>query len=358
MRMYNNYRSNMKKIDRVKKKINNYLFDHYTLRTILNHLASLFFALVASFIFAFGFVAFISPAIVDGVEGLHIATGGVSGVSQTIALIFSACGLLDGISGDTVNTVISIAYFVINIPICIFAFFKIGKRFAIYTAVNVGLSSLFIFLFSHPEFSHITLIRLISENRMIYNHELVRVLFGSVAVGLSSSIAYRGDISCGGIDVFSYYFALRKSTSIGKYGIMINGVIVTTYSTLLVIFARVNGGVWESGIIAFFFSVLYLFVVNVIIDAINLRNKKMQIQIVTNSDYLAPVLIANFPHGATVMKGEGAYSHTQRKIIYMVVSYTQVKSVVALSRKVDQHAFITITALVQVYGNFFIKPVE
>ena len=94
------------------------------------------------------------------------------------------------------------------------------------------------------------------------------------------------------------------------------------------------------------------------VDAINLRNKKIQVQIVTTSDYLAPVLIANFPHGATVVRGEGAYSHQERKIIYMVVSSSQVKSVIALSRKVDHHAFITVTALVQVYGNFFIKPIE
>lgn len=348
----------MKKSERLKKKINNYLFDHYVLRVILSHASSFFFAAIASFIFAFGFVAFISPAIVEGVEGLHIATGGVSGVSQTIALVLSAVGALDGVSGDTVNTVISIAYFVINVPICTFAFFKIGKRFAIYTAINVGLSSLFLFLFSHPEVSHITIVKLIASNPMVYDHVLVRVLFGSVAVGLSSSLAYLGDISCGGIDVFSYYFALRKSTSIGKYGIMINGVIITTYSLLLVIFSRMSGGAWESGFIAFFFSVMYLFVANVIIDAINLRNKKMQIKIVTTSEYLAPVLIANFPHGATVVNGEGAYSHTQRKVIYMVVSSSQVKSVVALSRKVDAHAFITVTALVQVYGNFFIKPVE
>ena len=348
----------MKKSEKIKRKINDYLFDHRILRASLEHLNALFHAVAAALIFAFGFASFITPAIVDGVEGLHIATGGVSGVSQTIALALKMGGALEGIDGDKVSTVISIAYFVINIPILTFAFFKIGKRFAIYSVINVGLSSLFIFLFTHPEVSGIHITSLIAQNKMIYNHELVRVLFGAVTVGVSSAFAYRGDVSCGGIDVFSYYFALRKSTSIGKYGIMINGVIITTYSLLLVIFSRMTGGAWESGIIAFFFSVMYLFVVNVVIDAINLRNKKMQVEIITQSEYLAPVLIANFPHGATVVNGEGAYSHTQRKVIYMVVSSSQVKDVVNLSRRVDAHAFITVTALVQVYVNFFIKPIE
>ena len=350
----------MKKSEKIKRKINDYLFDHRVLRATLEHLNALFHSVVAALIFAFGFASFITPTIIEvaeGVyeEGLHIATGGVSGVSQTIALALKMAGALDGISGDTVSTVISIAYFVVNIPILTFAFFKIGKRFAIYSMINVGLSSLFIFLFTHPEVSHINVARDIAANHMIYEHELVRVLFGAVTVGVSSAFAYRGDVSCGGIDVFSYYFALRKSSSIGKYGIIINSIIITSYSVLLM-FSQ--GSNWEAGVISLFFSILYLFVANLIIDAINLRNKKIQVQIVTNSEYLAPVLIANFPHGATVVNGEGAYSHAPKKIIYMVVSSTQVKSVVTLARKVDHHAFIMLTPLTQVYGNFFIKPVE
>ena len=334
----------MKKSEKIKKKINNYLFDHRGLKLFLEHSNAFMHAAVAAFIFAFGFASFITPA---SESYRHIATGGVSGVSQTIALILSTVGAPEWMTG---NTIISIAYFVINIPILTFAFFKVGKRFALYSAINVGLSSLFIFLLSKIGFTST-----IADNEYIKNHELVRVLFGSLCVGFSSAFAYRGDISCGGIDVFSYYFALRKSTGIGKYGIMINGVVVTMYST---VFVCTHPDKWATGIIALLFPVLYLFVVNLVIDAINLRNKKIQVQIITQSEYLAPVLIANFPHGATVVDAEGAYSHTPKKIVYMVVSSSQVKDVVNLSRKVDPHAFISVTALVQVYGNFFIKPVE
>ena len=333
----------MKKSEKIKRKINNYLFDHRGLKLVLEHANAFFHAAVAAFIFAFGFATFITPVQGD----LHIATGGVSGVSQTVALILRSAGAPEWMTG---NTIISIAYFVVNVPIVLFAFFKVGKRFAIYTAINVGLSSLFLFLLSNSGFT-----ATIANNTIIKDHVLVRVVFGSITVGVSSAFAYRGDISCGGIDVFSYYFALRKSTSIGKYGIMINGLIVTLYSLILII---TNPSSWEVGVIALFFSILYLFVANLVIDAINLRNKKIQIQAITNTDYLAPVLIANFPHGATVVNGEGAYSHAPKKIIYMTVSSSQVKDVISLIRKVDPHSFITVTALVQVYGNFFIKPVE
>lgn len=334
----------MKKTSKIKRKINDYLFDHRILRGFVENGNAFFHAAVAALIFAFGFCTFITPATDDA---LHIATGGVSGVSQTIALILNLCHAPSWITG---NNVISIAYFVVNIPIVIFAFFKIGKRFAIHTAINVGLSSLFIYIFSHSGFT-----AQIASSTFIADHVLVRVLFGSLTVGVSSAFAYRGDVSCGGIDVFSYYFALRKSTNIGRYGIIINGTIIITYSTLLIF---TSGSQWENGVIAFFFSLLYLFVTNMVVDAINLRNKKIQVQIITGSEYLAPVLIANFPHGATVVNAEGAYSHSPKKIIYMVVSSSQVKSVVTLAHRVDRSAFISLTSLVQVYGNFFIKPVE
>ena len=334
----------MKKSERIKKKINDYLFDHQGLRVTIDYAVGLLYAAIAAVIFAFGFTAFITPA---SDEYLHIATGGVSGVSQTVALILNLCGAPSYLTG---GNIISIAYFVVNIPILIFAFFKVGKRFAIITGINVGLSSLFIFLFTNSGFTS-----QIASNSLICDHVLVRVLFGGVCVGVSSAIAYRGDVSCGGIDVFTYYFALRKSTSIGKYGILINGIVVTSYSMILVFSSGSN---WETGLIAFFFSLLYLLEVNIVVDAINSRNKKTQLQIITTSEYLAPVLIANFPHGATVVNGEGAYSHMPRKIIYIVVSSSEVSRVVSLARRVDHNAFISVTSLVQVYGNFFIKPVE
>ena len=73
---------------------------------------------------------------------------------------------------------------------------------------------------------------------------------------------------------------------------------------------------------------------------------------------LIKVMIANFPHSTTTVEGKGGYSHAEKTIVYMVVSSNEVKRVVPLVKKVDQHAFITVTSLVQAYGNFFIKPIE
>ena len=337
----------MQKEDRIKRHINNYLYDHIHLRRALINGKGLFYALISAFVFAFGFTTFITP-VGDGVTvpAFNLVTGGVSGLSQNVAKIVELCG---GKLTDT--TITAIGYAAFNVPLIIFAFFKIGKRFSILTAVNVIASALFINFF--PIWGFTTEI---ASNEIIAQHGTVfRVLFGGVCTGVSSAIAFRGEISCGGMDIVTYYFSLRKSTSVGKYSIALNGIIVALYSVLIIINDPTQ---WSDAIISMFLSASYLFVCSIIIDLINLRNKKVQLQFVTTDDNLAKILIAEFPHSATITKAKGVYSDNDKIIIFMVVSSYEVKKVVEAAKRVDRSVFITATSLVQVYGHFFIRPVE
>ena len=98
--------------------------------------------------------------------------------------------------------------------------------------------------------------------------------------------------------------------------------------------------------------------VGLIIDTINLRNKKIEMQIITSKEHMPEIIIANFPHSATIIRGKGAYSGSEKTMFFMVVSSSEVKKVVNIAKKIDEHVFITATPLKQVYGNFFIKPLE
>ena len=339
----------MTKAKRFKEKVNNFLYDHYHLKQTLHHGKGLFFAILSAFIFAFGFTCFITPGIPKDAETISepfkIVTGGLSGLSQNIAKIVEICG------GKLPDFVIeAMGYTVFNIPLVIFAFFKIGKRFSILTAVNVALSSLFIYLI--PIFG---ISNEIGTHFLILNQPVARLLFGGICTGLASGLAFKGEISCGGIDIISYYFSLRKSTSVGKYSMMVNGGIVAMYSVLLIIEDPNN---YATAIISLFYSAAYILVVISVIDAINLRNKKVQIQFITKNPKLAKVLITHFPHGATILKGQGAYTLAEEQIVYMIVSSFEVKSAVTLARKVDPHVFISATSLIQVYGNFYIRPID
>ena len=344
----------MNKIERLNRKVNNYLYDHIFLRETLHFTKGFFVALFTAVFYAFAFYCFITPAVENHatIEGSSIITGGVGGVTQVFYLLIRIFG------GQIDQLVLqSICYFAFNIPILTFAYFKVGKRFAILSLINVALSSIFIQLFGGNFFGlHFDFTLAKEVATALQGQHLTRVLFGGVCIGCASALAFKNEISCGGIDVFSYYFSLRKSTSVGKYATAINSCIIVAFSILTIILNK--GQYAYIGFLNFMYGILYLFVVMLVVDFINNRNKKVQIQIITSIDGLEHVLIANFPHSTTIVKGMGGYSHADKNILYMIVSSNEVKKVINLVRKVDPHSFITVTALIQAYGNFYIKPIE
>ena len=183
----------MRKLLRIKKNIGNYLFDHQASKSALMFIITLFVAAISGIIYAFGFSAFIE--VKPDSTALPLLTGGVSGLSQTIILLIQVLG---GKPDESLMQ--SILYFAINTPLLIFAFVKISKRFAFFTLINVGLTSVFISVFSKWG-----LVTDIALKEFIQNSPITRVLFAGTCTGISSGLAFISDTSCGGIDIVSYY---------------------------------------------------------------------------------------------------------------------------------------------------------
>ena len=346
----------MSKRKTFKQKYTSFLYDHLWLKYILEYGFAFIMSVISAAIFAFGIVCFMRPGI-DGIPDL--VSGGSSGLAQTFALIFEIAGI--NIENHR-NLIFSICYIVINLPLICIAFFGIGKRFAAFTIVNVGSVFLFSNLFElealAPFFNQIAIF--INGNGGL----LARALFAGLCTGLSSGIAFKIDSSAGGFDIISYYISLRKGNSTGPYIAMINGVIIASFY-LLTGFRGVDiplGGTlfnsWTGAVSCVFFSLIYLVETMLIVDLINVRNKKVQIQINTANPDLPRLLLANVPHGATVVNAKGAYSGNDRLIIYLVVSTYELKQVISFIKEIDPESFVNVTSLQQVVGRFYMKPVK
>jgi len=343
----------MKKLQRFKRRITDYLYDHIIVKEILSHLKYLVLAIAAAFIFAVGFTSFITP----NVDSFVIATGGVSGLSQIVAKIFELAG-----HPLSRNIIQGIGYTVFNVPLIIFSFIKIGKKFSIYSTFNVILTSLLVIWFSAEDgladkIGMVTIgVNSLGDPVYLLDNIIARVLFAAVCTGVSSALAFVGDFSCGGIDIVTYYLGQKKSSQIGKYGVAINIVVVTVYSFLSIL--SNPSELWSQGLLSLLYSGVYLLVVAIVVDKINLRNKKVEVRIISKVENMGNILIAYFPHGATESRAQGVYTHNDEFIFSMIVTSNEYKKVVSVAKQIDPHCFVTVTTLVQVYGNFFSKPVE
>ena len=342
----------MKRPSRLKRKFNSLIYNHIWLKYLLDYGTAFVMSVLSAFIFAFGVVCFLKP----GGELHDFVSGGSSGLAQTFALFLELFGVK--IEGNH-NLIFSILYLVINIPLVILAFKGIGKRFAIFTIVNVVSVTIFSNIMVGDFFVQIS--KFINMNGGF----LARALFAGVCTGLSSAIAYKFETSAGGFDIVSYYLSLRKSKPAGPYGMAINAFIIITFYVLTAIKGdpvSFGAGVEFSSVTFAFcgilFSLIYLVMTMLIIDLINTRNKKVQLQIITENADLPRLLLANVPHGATVVKAKGAYSGNDRLIIYLVISTNELKVVIHFVKDIDPSSFVYVTGLQQVYGRFFMKPVK
>ena len=330
------------------KKLNSFAYQHIWLKYILDYGFAVLATVFSAFIFVFGMITFLEPALSSAAEdiGPAMVSGGSSGLAQVIKLIiFSIFKKLDT---KNERIILSSLYLLINIPLLILAFKGVGKRFAIFTLLNVGCVFLFTNTIKGEMFTKL------AEYVSGHGGMLTRALFAGMCTGISSGIAYKIDASAGGFDIISFYISAKKSTLAGKYGMFINGTIVASFALV----SGLSNHDLATAVGGALFSFVYLLTVMLVIDVINIRNKKAKIEITTSNKDLPQLLISNIPHGATIIDAKGAFTNSERYIIEMVVSTTEIKRSLNIIKTLDPDSFVVITSLTGVYGNFHMRPIK
>lgn len=393
------------KVTIMKNQVRDFLLDHLKTNFVCSNAWILLLSLISAFIFAYGFLAFTNPlrvpftSILENPDSLNqletaykaatgvveidnsalkswynsldyntalsivgkhsLVSGGASGISQVVTRILSFTGMFKAGSGIEENTIISILYIAINIPFLILAWIKIGKKFTIYTLLNIGFSSMFLKIIP-ASWCEIT---------NIYTDYLARALAGGICTGLGTGIAFAVGSSTGAVDIISLFFAEKKSTSVGKYSMVLNTITVLTYTLLHFILSPSDvkfqndlaGAAWNQGVhqtTMALYTIVYFFVGAKLLDLINIKNKKVELQVFTSDPNMAKVLISGFPHACTLVSGIGGFTGTPRHIIYMVVSKSELNRAIKVMREADPNCFVSVLSTYQVYGKFYIKPLD
>ena len=341
-----------------KRNITDYLIDHPRFRLGFKWTRMVILEILSAFIFAYGFRAFVRPTSVSAshwtghevIEPTSLISGGAGGLSQVIVsflLIFM------DIDNGIQTILISALYFVINIPLFFLAFNKISKQFAIFSFINVGFVSLFQSIIPDSWIYNVV---------NLYEDEIARTIFGGICTGISSGLAMYIGTSAGGADIITMYLSEKKSTSAGKYSLTINSVVVLAYVIVSIIGHSVNNvrNPQDNNVVITMalYTIIYFFVSSRIVDLINTKHKKEEIQIFTTDATLPKILIRAFPHSCTVVESKGAFSGGKNFIIFMVISKFEQKKASRLIAEYSPNAFVTVTELKFIIGKFYTKNID
>lgn len=285
--------------------------------------------LIGCIIYVLGINLFLVPS--------GIFTTGLMGLAQEFAQTINLLFDMSLNNNDKTYLLIqTIAYWAMNIPIIIFGYSKLGKRFIIRTLI---VSSVVIqILVNTIVIDHNIITDL--DNTVTLASTLLSLGVGSILIGVGLGLIIKNDASSGGTDIIAMYLSIYKGKSFGAFNLLLN-MIVVVWSILLT--SDITGGI---------LILISLYIQSAVVDFVYNYNQKVTMLIVTKKPHEIGKCILDTGRTYTQMHGQQGYSKNEIELLIAVVNSEEVKYQIDLMRKIDDDVFIDVVRTTSLSGNF------
>ncbi len=282
-------------------------------RKVLNLLWDIVVIAFAAAVYSLGVVCFISPN--------NIAPGGATG----IAIIIS--GLTD------INVGLLIA--AINVPLLIVGFILLNKKTMLKTLLSVALITVMtdVVLADVPLY--------IAKD----GTGILAAVFGGVLMGAGIGLTYAREATSGGTDIVAKVInRFFPDFKLGTIQFIADAAVVTAG---LAIYRDLN---------VVLYAIISIFVQAKLVDILVYGGQECRFLLIfsENPQNITEQILKTH-RGVTFLKGEGAYSGTDRKVIATAVYKSEYSKVKRIIRETDPKAFVIVTSAGEVFGEGFQK---
>lgn len=246
----------------------------------------------------------------------HMLSGGVSGIAMIFYFLFDwPLGLMIAVG---------------NIPLFYAAYKLLDREY-----VLCALYGMVIFSLSIDATRFLTKMNLVDDI-------ILASVYGGVISGLGSGIIFRVGGSAGGTDIIATLVKKYYSYNIGVVVFSINLVIMTIAAFLF-------------GLKPAMYTLITMFIGASVTDkVIEGFNRKKTVLIISDvSEEIAAAILKEVGRGVTFLKGEGAYTRQDKKVVFVVVTLTQIARIKFIVEKVDPQAFMIVQDAAEVLGRGF-----
>ena len=269
-------------------------------------------------IYTFGWAAVMLPAKIVG--------GGVSGISS---VLYYAVG---------VRLPIGVMNLIINAILVIVGFRVLGSKFGANTIYGIIMSSACFILWQ--QVLHVETLFDVSQ----FGGFMCAIIGGALCGGgIGLTFAMGGN--SGGTDIIALIVSKFYNISPGKVIMYLDIVIVgCSYFVSHKI---------ENIVFGYIVMVTMTYVLDMVLDG---NKQSYQIMVFsTKNKEIGETVTTEVGRGATLLDGEGCYSHQQRQVLIIMVHKTDKPHVMQIIHRIDADAFISVSKTQGVYGRNFEK---
>lgn len=220
-------------------------------------------------------------------------------------------------------------YLILNIPLFLFAWVKVSKRFFYYSLYATVVATLIYEMVDIPIPVH---------------NELYASVTSGVFAGFGAGIVLRSLGSNGGLDVIAVYLFQRLNLGIGKVYLGFNAVLYAlslTHLSLDLVIA----------------SVIMVFISAVVVEnTLSLFSQRKVVFIISDmAEEISRDILEGMRQSATFLRGFGAYSRKEKNVLMTVVNNVQLKRLEEMTFNVDERALFIVENTFSVLGSSFSK---
>lgn len=263
---------------------------------------------------------FISAGIVFFLLPLKISAGGFSGIATITYYLF--------------NLKLGTVIWILNIPLLIIGFFRIGKYFFFKTMFATWLLSFCINFF---------------ENMNLFlniDDILLSAIYGGVIIGIGTTCIFKANNSTGGTELLiQIILSYKDNIKVSKLLIIIDSIIV---GLNLIIFKQI-----EIGLYSFIVIFLNSKIVDLFIEGVNFT--KIVYIISDKSTEISNKILNDLDKGLSGIYGKGMYQNKEKLILMCVIKKRDLIKLKEIVKQVDDAAFMIISDAIDVYGLGFTK---
>lgn len=263
-----------------------------------------------SFLFAFALNYFI---IANG-----LAEGGFTGIALIVHY------LTDWPAG--------IILAVLNIPLLILGGYKWGISFIFKTIFSVIMVSFSVDVLQN------------FSSGLVTDDLLLAALYGGAVSGVGIGIVLRSGATTGGMDIIARFLHEKYNVNMG--------VIYFSFDLAVITIVAIFFGLEKA-----LYTLVALFIFSQVVDRIieGLNEARAVIIVSQASVAITQAIITEMDRGATLLKGQGAYTGREKEVVYVVVGKGQILQLKNLVQRLDPYAFVTVNHVYEVLGEGFAK---